>query len=56
MRWAARALARKDVQEQLVAAGYDPAPPASTDEFSHYVQDQVRFWGDLVKRSGARVD
>jgi tripartite-type tricarboxylate transporter receptor subunit TctC len=51
-----RALARSDVQDQLMAAGYDPAPPASSEAFAHYVQDQVRFWGDLVKRSGARVD
>lgn len=51
-----RSLARDDVKQRLAAAGYDPAPPASSEEFARYVQEQVQFWGDLVKRSGASVD
>ncbi|MFY9514057.1 MAG: tripartite tricarboxylate transporter substrate binding protein [Rubrivivax sp.] len=53
---ASRALADPDVKNKLVAAGYEPAAPASAESFARFVGEQVRFWEDLVKRSGATME
>jgi tripartite-type tricarboxylate transporter receptor subunit TctC len=52
----AKALGNADIQAKLVAAGYDPAPPAAPDEFAQFIRDQFLFWRDLVKASGAAND
>jgi tripartite-type tricarboxylate transporter receptor subunit TctC len=44
------------VQSKLNAAGFDPAPPMPASEFAQYVRDQIAFYADLVKESGATVD
>lgn len=51
-----KTLSNADVRSKLTAAGYDPAPPATPKEFSDFVKDQVAFWTELVKKSGATVD
>ncbi len=51
-----KALSNPVIQAKLVAAGFDPAPPAPVSEFAKFVRDQVAFWADLVKASGASVD
>ena len=51
-----KTLSNPAVQAKLAAAGYDPAPPASAREFALFIRDQVAFWADLVKASGATVD
>ena len=52
----AKTLGTAGIQAKLAAAGYDPAPPASASEFALFIRDQVAFWADLVKVSGAKVD
>lgn len=52
----AKTLSNPAVQAKLAAAGFDPAPPASASEFEQLVRDQIAFWTDLVKASGASVD
>ena len=44
------------VQSKLSAAGFDPAPPMPASEFAQYVHEQISFYADLVKVSGATVD
>lgn len=44
------------VQSKLSAAGFDPAPPMQASEFAQYMRDQIAFYADLVKISGATVD
>jgi tripartite-type tricarboxylate transporter receptor subunit TctC len=51
-----KALGNPDIQAKLAAAGLDPVPPASPDEFALFIRDQVAFWGDLVKASGVSID
>jgi len=53
---AVKTLSNSDVKAKLAAAGYEPAPPASATDFSQFVREQVAFWADLVKSSGASVD
>jgi tripartite-type tricarboxylate transporter receptor subunit TctC len=43
------------VLDKLVQLGYDPAPAEPRAVFQSFVQDQIAFWGDLVKASGATV-
>jgi len=52
----AQTLRNPAVQAKLAAAGYDPAPPAPASEFTQFVRDQLVFWADAVKISGARID
>jgi tripartite-type tricarboxylate transporter receptor subunit TctC len=49
-------LENADVRSKLAAAGYQPAAPASAADFQQFVREQVSFWADLVKTSGATVD
>ena len=49
-------LAQPEVQAKLAAAGYEPATPASRESFDRFVHEQVRFWEELVRRSGATAD
>jgi tripartite-type tricarboxylate transporter receptor subunit TctC len=44
-----------DVQEKLLALGAEPVGN-STEEFTVFVKTEVVKWGDVVKRSGAKVD
>ncbi len=43
------------VTGKLVQLGYDPAPAEPRAAFHSFVQDQISFWDDLVKASGATV-
>lgn len=52
----AKTLNNPAVQAKLAGVGFDPAPPISTGEFAQLVGDQVAFWAELVKVSGAAVD
>lgn len=51
-----KALMDPVVQAKLSAVGFDPAPPAPAREFGDFVRDQVPFWGNLVRLSGASVE
>ena len=51
-----KAVARPDIKERLAKAGFDPVPPMSKDERAQFIDRQVKFWGDLVKESGAKAD
>ena len=44
-----------DVQEKLLALGAEPVGN-STEEFTAFVKTEVVKWGDVVKKSGAKVD
>ena len=44
-----------EVQEKLLALGAEPVGN-STEEFTVFVKTEVVKWGDVVKKSGARVD
>jgi tripartite-type tricarboxylate transporter receptor subunit TctC len=43
------------VQEKLLALGAEPVGN-STEEFTAFVKTEVVKWGDVVKKSGAKVD
>ena len=51
-----KTLSSPAIQAKLAAAGFDPAAPAPASEFAQYIRDQVGFWAELVKVSGASVD
>lgn len=55
-RAATQTLKNAEVRDRLAGAGYEPARPASAEEFAQFVREQVAFWADLVKTSGATVD
>ena len=55
-RAASKTLENAEVRSKLAAAGYLPAAPASATDFQQFVREQVAFWADLVKTSGATVD
>ena len=44
-----------DVQEKLLTLGAEPVGNTS-EEFTAFVKTEVVKWGDVVKKSGARVD
>ena len=44
-----------DVQEKLLALGAEPVGN-SPEEFAAFVKAEVVKWGDVVKKSGAKVD
>ena len=44
-----------EVQDKLLALGAEPVGN-STEEFTAFVKTEVVKWGDVVKKSGARVD
>lgn len=51
-----KTLSNPAIQAKLAAAGFEPAAPAPASEFAQHIRDQVGFWADLVKVSGASVD
>ena len=51
-----KALGNPAVQARLAAAGYDTATPAPASEFAQFVRDQIGFWADAVKTTGASID
>ena len=51
-----KALMNPTVQKSLLAIGFDPAPPAPAHEFGEFIRDQIPFWAELVRLSGASVD
>jgi tripartite-type tricarboxylate transporter receptor subunit TctC len=44
-----------DVKEKLLVLGAEPVGNSS-EEFTIFVKAEVVKWGDVVKKSGARVD
>ncbi len=44
------------VQAKLRTAGFEPVAATPASEFAQYVREQVAFYADLVKASGATVD
>jgi tripartite-type tricarboxylate transporter receptor subunit TctC len=44
-----------EIRDKLVALGAEPVGN-SVDEFSALVKSEVAKWGEVVKKSGARVD
>jgi tripartite-type tricarboxylate transporter receptor subunit TctC len=47
-----RALALPDVRERLLAAGIEPAPPMTPEQFGEYLRAEVVKWGKVVKAAG----
>jgi tripartite-type tricarboxylate transporter receptor subunit TctC len=52
----ARALDLPSLGEQLVRAGFDPAPPMTAAELEAFLAAQTRFWADLVQTAGVTLD
>lgn len=52
----AKVAADTDVREKLGTAGFEPMTPMTSGERETYVEEQVKFWSELVKESGAKVD
>ena len=50
-----RILKSPEIHDKLIALGAEPVGN-SVDEFTAMVRSEVAKWGDVVKRSGARVD
>ena len=50
-----RILKSPEIHDKLIALGAEPVGN-SVDEFTAMVKSEVVKWGDVVKRSGARVD
>jgi tripartite-type tricarboxylate transporter receptor subunit TctC len=44
------------VKTKLKEAGFEEMPPMSTHERTEFVASQVKFWGALVRESGAKID
>ncbi|WP_425489662.1 Bug family tripartite tricarboxylate transporter substrate binding protein [Diaphorobacter ruginosibacter] len=45
-------LADKAVQEQLAGVGFEVWPTRTPEEFAAYVNDQLAYWGKLIKQAG----
>ena len=52
---AARAIARPDVAGRMSQIGIEPRPMAP-EQFSEFVRAETRKWGDIIRRSGAKVE
>ncbi len=52
----AKAVASADIKDRLTKAGFDPVPAMSKEERAQFIDRQVKFWGDLVRDSGAKAD
>ncbi|RSZ39997.1 tripartite tricarboxylate transporter substrate binding protein [Variovorax beijingensis] len=51
-----KALAAKDLRDKLEQQGVEIAAPATPDQFSKLLQDDLAKWARIVKASGAAVD
>ena len=51
-----RILALPEVRDRLLAAGIEPAPLMTPEQFGDYLRSEVVKWGKVVKASGARVE
>jgi len=51
-----KAIMNDEVRSKLAGVGFDTPPPTSADEFGQFIREQIPFWGNLVKISGATVD
>ena len=51
-----KAVEGADIKDRLAKAGFDPVPAMSKDERAQFIDRQVKFWGDLVRDSGAKAD
>ncbi|MBF5002840.1 Bug family tripartite tricarboxylate transporter substrate binding protein [Diaphorobacter caeni] len=45
-------LADKAVREQLAGVGFEVWPTKTPEEFAGYVNDQLAYWGKLIKQAG----
>ncbi|QIL81942.1 tripartite tricarboxylate transporter substrate binding protein [Diaphorobacter sp. HDW4A] len=45
-------LADKAVHEQLAGVGFEVWPTKTPEEFATYVNDQLAYWGKLIKQAG----
>lgn len=46
------ALADPEVQDQLAQVGFEVWPTATPQEFAQYVQEQLEYWGNLIRQAG----
>jgi tripartite-type tricarboxylate transporter receptor subunit TctC len=49
----AKTLANPAVQAKLAKIGFDAAPPDRPGEFGQFIREQIPFWAELVRISGA---
>jgi tripartite-type tricarboxylate transporter receptor subunit TctC len=49
-----RGLDDQDLQKRLRAAGYDPAPQFTPEEFTQFIQEDTQKWIDLVQKTGIK--
>ena len=45
-------LADKAVREQLAGVGFEVWPTKTPEEFATYVNEQLAYWGKLIKQAG----
>ena len=50
-----RALAEPGLQQKLAAIGAEPAG-GTPEEFAKFIRSEYAKWGDVVRRSGAKMD
>jgi tripartite-type tricarboxylate transporter receptor subunit TctC len=50
-----RALARPDIVERLQRIGIEPRP-MSAGQFASFIRAETEKWGDIIRRSGAKVE
>ena len=50
-----RALAEPELQQKLAAIGAEPAG-GTPEEFAKFIRSEYAKWGDVVRRSGAKMD
>jgi tripartite-type tricarboxylate transporter receptor subunit TctC len=50
-----QALASKELQDKLVAIGFDVAP-MGPDQFGPYVREQIDTWGRLIRETGIKPE
>lgn len=50
-----RGLDDKELRENLLKTGYDPAPKLSPEEFLAFIDADTKKWSDLVKKAGITV-
>ena len=48
-----KTLLNPDVQAKLSKIGFDAAPPDRPGEFGQFIREQIPFWAELVRISGA---
>ncbi len=52
----ARAITSPDVRERFAQQGAEPSPAQTPEQFSAFIQREIKRWAEVVRVSGAKVD